>query len=111
MKDFLQISIDELTSKKVEYGECRIVETQHENIIVRNGIVEAITQTNDLGFGIRVLKNNGWGFSSSKELTKTESQKVAKEALAIAESSTRIPGKPVTRPTYPPKKRVTQRSL
>lgn len=104
MKDFLQILIDGLASKKVDYGDCRIVETQHEDIIVRNGIVEAITQTNDLGFGVRVLKNNGWGFSSSKELTKTESQKVAKEALAIAESSARIPGKPVTLSELPAQK-------
>ena len=104
MKDFLQISIDGLASKKVDYGDCRIVETQHEDIIVRNGIVEAITQTNDLGFGIRVLKNNGWGFSSSKELTKNESQKIIKEALAIAESSSRVPSKPVTLSDLPVQK-------
>ena len=95
MKDYLLGVIDALASKKVNYGDCRIVETEQENINVRNGIVEAITQTSDLGFGVRILKDNGWGFSSSREITKPESDKVIKEALAIAESSTRIPGKPV----------------
>jgi TldD protein len=95
VKDYLLGVIDALASKKVNYGDCRIVETEQENINVRNGIVEAITQTSDLGFGVRILKDNGWGFSSSREITKPESDKVIKEALAIAESSTRIPGKPV----------------
>lgn len=104
MKDYLLGVIDALASKKVNYGDCRIVETEQENISVRNGIVEAITQTNDLGFGVRILKDNGWGFSSSREITKTESDKVIKEALAIAESSTRIPGKPVVLADLPSQK-------
>lgn len=104
MKDYLLGVIDALASKKVNYGDCRIVETEQENISVRNGIVEAITQTKDLGFGVRILKDNGWGFSSSREITKPESDKVIKEALAIAESSTRIPGKPVVLADLPSQK-------
>jgi TldD protein len=74
------------------------------DIVVRNGIVEAITQTSDLGFGVRILKNNGWGFASSKELTKTEGEKVITEALTIAESSARVPGKQVILAELPPQK-------
>ena len=104
MNDFLKDLMDEVSAKKVAYGDCRIVETEQENIAVRNGVVEAITLTHDLGFGVRILKNNGWGFSSSKELTRTEIGKVVNQALSIAESSERVPGKPVKLDELPPQK-------
>lgn len=104
MEDFLQDLMGELTAKKIDYGDCRIVETQKENIGVRNGIVEAITQTFDLGFGVRVLKNNCWGFSSSNQFTDEDKLKVIKEAMAIAESSASVASKSIVLDDLPSQK-------
>uniref|UniRef100_A0A7C6EA64 TldD/PmbA family protein n=1 Tax=candidate division WOR-3 bacterium TaxID=2052148 RepID=A0A7C6EA64_UNCW3 len=93
MKDFLENLTGELTAQKIDYGDIRVVATKEETIIVRNGVVESITQTADIGFGVRILKDNGWGFSASCELTKAEGNKVIKEALTIAKSSAQIKGK------------------
>ncbi|GAG83904.1 unnamed protein product, partial [marine sediment metagenome] len=42
-----------------------IVEQESESIVVKNGVIEAITHSTSIGFGVRVLKDSAWGFSSS----------------------------------------------
>jgi TldD protein len=90
MEEFIKRIIDTLMVKKVEYGDVRVVETESEVIIVKNGIIEAITHSTDIGFGIRVLKDSAWGFSSSNLIKKAEADKVAKDALNIARASARV---------------------
>ncbi len=87
MKEFLERGIDILRTERVRYGDIRVVETEVESIKVRNGIVEGITHSYDSGFGVRVLKDKGWGFSSSARLAKREQDRVVREALGIARAS------------------------
>lgn len=102
MKQFALNLIDRLKLKNLTYGDCRIVETTSEDLAVRNGIVETITHTTDLGFGVRALKGNGWGFSSSRELSESEAGVVIAEAIAISESSASTPRTPVRLAALPP---------
>jgi TldD protein len=95
MKQFALNIIDVLKTRNLTYGDCRVVETTSEELLVRNGIVETVVRTTDLGFGVRVLKGNGWGFSSSRELAAGEADTVIAEAVAIAESSASVPRTPV----------------
>jgi len=92
MKQFAANVIDSLKAKRLTTGDCRVVETLTESIEVRNGIVDSITRSTDLGFGVRVLKGNGWGFSSARDLTSEARDLVIKEAIEIAENSARVPG-------------------
>lgn len=87
MRDFLERGVGILRDERVDYGDIRVVETQSESITVRNGIVEEITRAYDSGFGVRILKDKGWGFSSSARLVKREQDKVIKEAVDIARAS------------------------
>jgi predicted Zn-dependent protease len=52
MEKFLADIIDLLKLKGVDYGDARVVETQTESIVVKNGIVEGITKSVDTGFGV-----------------------------------------------------------
>jgi TldD protein len=90
MKQFLKNTIDNLKVKRVEYGDVRIVEQESESIIVKNGVIEAITHSTSIGFGVRVLKNSAWGFSSSNIMEKKEADAVTKNALDIARASARV---------------------
>ncbi len=90
MADYLKDIVDTLKTKKVEYGDARIVERESESIILKNGIIEAISRTTDTGFGVRVLKDRAWGFSSSHRLDKKAANKVIKDALDIARASATI---------------------
>jgi TldD protein len=96
MEKFLAEIIDLLKLKGVDYGDARVVETQTESIVVKNGIVEGITKSVDTGFGVRVLKDRAWGFASTSKLGKREQERTVRDALTIAHASARIPGKPVT---------------
>jgi len=96
MQDFLKRVIDTLRSKKVEYGDVRFIEQEIELIMIKNGVLEAITHNTDTGFGIRLLKDSAWGFSSSNTLTKREADRVAHNALQIAKASAKVKGSGVT---------------
>lgn len=90
MDEFIKRIIDNVNSKKVEYGDTRIVEIESEVIVLKNGIIEAINHSTDIGFGVRVLKDGAWGFSSSNVLKKSVADQVTKDALSIARASARV---------------------
>ncbi len=90
MKDFLERTINTLKTKRVDYGDVRVAERETESIVVKNGIVEAVTHNTDAGFGVRILKDSAWGFSSSNILKKSEADKVTKDALSVARASATV---------------------
>ena len=69
--------MEELTRKAVEtalsegatYADIRIIEITRENITTRNGKVRNVGIGRSKGFGIRVIVDGAWGFSSHYELT------------------------------------------
>lgn len=95
MKDFTLVVLDMLKSSGVSYGDIRTVLTVDEEIRVKNGKVEDVSVSEDLGFGVRVLVDGYWGFSSSFRLSSKDAERVVKEAIEIARSSASIKGKPV----------------
>ncbi len=104
MKEIVNDILDTLQLKKVTYGDVRLVQEESETIMIKNGVVEALTHNSDTGFGVRVLNNNAWGFSSSNVLTKKEANQVTRNALSIARASARIKGKPVVLSELSPQK-------
>uniref|UniRef100_A0A7C6EKJ5 TldD/PmbA family protein n=1 Tax=candidate division WOR-3 bacterium TaxID=2052148 RepID=A0A7C6EKJ5_UNCW3 len=104
MEKILKNIIDNLKLKKVTYGDVRLVQEETESIMIKNGIIEALTHTFDMGFGVRVLKDNGWGFASSNLINNTEANRVTKNALLIAEASAKIKGNPVVLSSIEPQK-------
>ena len=77
-------ALDLAQSAGAQYADIRVVENRTESIQVKNGVVESIHFSDSIGFGIRVLVNGAWGFSSSRELTAEEIDRVSKQALEIA---------------------------
>jgi TldD protein len=78
-----------------QYADIRVVENQTENIVVKNGKVENLSFADTIGFGVRVLADGAWGFSSSKDLTREEIERVTRTALAIARASALVPGEKI----------------
>ncbi len=69
------------------YADVRVVETAWQSLLVRNGAVQGIAQTEDVGFGVRVVVDGAWGFASSHRLEVAEAERVAEQAVRIARSS------------------------
>lgn len=87
MKSYLEFGIDYLKKQGVDHADIREVNTDTENIMVRNEEVESLIMDSDSGFGVRVLIKNAWGFSSSNVKTEQEMKKICDQAIKIAKES------------------------
>lgn len=103
MNDVLKLALDRAKKLGAEYADVRYVSSDTERISTRNGNVHSIGMDSDSGFGIRVLVDGAWGFSSSSVSTGTDGKiskaglaEVAEEAVGIARASGRSIKKPVT---------------
>ena len=87
MKELIERALDAAERGGASYTEVRVAERETEGLTVKNGALEAATSNTTAGFGIRVLVNGAWGFSSSRSLEPDEADVVAREALEIAQAS------------------------
>ncbi len=93
MKNLIQNILDLAKLKKVDYADIRVVRRQNEEIEVKNGMVEALLNDEDFGFGMRILCQGAWGFACSSKGTKNEMEAVFRKALKIAKASSKAKGK------------------
>ena len=93
MKDLIRNILDLAKLKGASYADIRIVRREFEEIEVKNGNVEALTQDEDFGFGIRLLFQGAWGFACSSKVTKGEMERVLGKALKVARASSMVQGK------------------
>jgi TldD protein len=73
--------------KGATYADIRIIDLVTENIIVKNGVVEALSLDESHGFGVRVLLDGAWGFASSSQVTPKEIERITAQALQIGKAS------------------------
>lgn len=73
-----------------EYTDVRVAEKLHESVVVKNERVESAHRGASEGFGVRVLLDGAWGFSSSNVISTAEVERVTREALEIARASRRV---------------------
>jgi TldD protein len=106
MKDLAENTISLAKMKNVDYADLRVVRRRWEEILVKNGNIEALTQDEDFGFGIRVLFRGAWGFACSSRVNKKELEKTFDRAWKISRESAKIPGK---KPFFPPAPPVVAR--
>jgi TldD protein len=104
MNQFTERVVDDLQVKRVDYGDVRVVMRESESVVMKNGIIEAIAHSSDVGFGVRVLKDSAWGFASSNEIKKTVANKVIRNALSIARASARVKAKDISLTPLAPQK-------
>ncbi len=93
MMDFKKasdIAINTARSRGATYADLRIVNTEDENLSVKNSAPELIEKTNSFGLGIRVIVNGAWGFASSPDLDEETLKKTAELSVKIAKASAKL---------------------
>ena len=70
-----------------EYADIRVMDMLKESIVVKNERVESAHRSTSIGFGVRVLLDGAWGFSSSRNLSVGEAERVTRAAVEIARAS------------------------
>ncbi len=87
MRELTDRALGVARAKGATYADIRIVRRETQNIEMKNGIVENVSLADTYGFGVRVIADGAWGFASSSRLEKSEIDRVAALAVAIAKAS------------------------
>ena len=74
----------------------RIIISRNQSIAVKNGKVEGLNDFESIGFGVRVLVGDAWGFASSAEISAPEVDRVTALAVETARASAMVPASPST---------------
>jgi TldD protein len=88
-KDIIDYCLEYAKGKRIEYAEARAVDTNAENMVLKNGLLDAYATTVDSGFCIRILADGGIGFAASNKWTKQEAGKIVNLAYKMAKSAKR----------------------
>lgn len=88
--------VDTATRLGASYADVRFVRLRRQVISTEDTRVSNLADSDDFGFGIRVLVNGAWGFASSGSITPECMDAVAADAVEIARAGATVMGDPVT---------------
>ena len=87
VKELAMLALDAAKSAGADYADVRFVRNRSQNVSTREQRVSGISDSETYGFGIRTLVGGAWGFAASRELTRDEVSRVAKQSVAQARAS------------------------
>jgi len=90
MKDLCMEAINTAFSLGVDYADIRIINQRDQSILMLDLSPKQINDEEIIGFGVRVLKNGAWGFAASSYVNKESINSVVREALQLANASSKI---------------------
>ena len=77
LKDLADAALASAKQAGASYADIRINRYRNQFIFTRDRRVQNIVNTEDYGFGVRVIVDGTWGFASSSVVTKDEIARVA----------------------------------
>lgn len=80
----------------VEHGDFRFERVRHQHVTVRDDRVQGTSDREDLGFAVRVIHRGSWGFAAGVILTPQEAERVADQAVAVAQVAAAMTVEPVS---------------
>jgi TldD protein len=95
LRDLADAALASAGNAGASYADIRINRYRNQFIFTRDRRVQNIVNTEDYGFGVRVIVDGTWGFASSSLVTKEEIARVAAQAASIAKANRKVNGEPV----------------
>ncbi|HZO20498.1 MAG TPA: TldD/PmbA family protein [Gemmatimonadaceae bacterium] len=95
-KDLAMLALDAAKSAGASYADVRISRNRNQAISTRERRVQNLVDNETFGFGVRVLVDGAWGFAASRELTRDEVSRIARQAVAQARANRTTLVRPVT---------------
>jgi TldD protein len=77
------------------YADIRINRYRNQFLFTRDRRVQNIVNTEDFGFGVRVIVDGTWGFASSSAVTKDDIAAITRQAVGIAKANKAVNSDPV----------------
>ncbi len=94
-KELAMRALDAAQSAGAEYADVRISQNRNQAIQAREHRVQALSDSETFGFGVRVLVRGAWGFAASRALEPDEMVRVARQAVAQAQANRAALERPV----------------
>src|SRR5580658_5489922 len=104
MKEVASWALNIATMRGASYADARIVSQRSRALSTKNGKVGSASDSESVGFSVRVLADGAWGFAASDDASRPSVEATAARAVEIARASSRVkvhdvrlaPEKPVT---------------
>ena len=77
------------------HADFRFERVRYQHLGVRDGALQGASDTEDLGFAVRVIHRGSWGFASGVVLTTDEAVRLAETAIEVAEVAAEMTSAPV----------------
>ncbi|MEJ7755808.1 MAG: DNA gyrase modulator [Nocardioidaceae bacterium] len=74
----------------VSHADFRLERLRGQRLGLRDAELEGVHDTDEVGFGVRVILDGTWGFASGVDLTAQEVVRVTEEAVQVAQVSAAI---------------------
>src|SRR6266850_4734826 len=88
-------ALDAAVASGAGYADVRLLETLREDLIVKDGRLGGLDQSESRGIGVRVLVDGAWGYAATDDLTRAGVQGCAAHAVAVGRASARVLETPV----------------
>src|SRR5688500_14592105 len=85
------------------HADVRVERLRGQDLDLRNGRLERLTDAVTVGLAVRVVADGTWGFTSSPDVTVDEAVRLARQAVEVARTSRPLNTEPVEladEPTY-----------
>ena len=79
----------------VEHADFRLEQLRGQVIRTRDGLVQGVADSTDVGMAVRVVHRGAWGFASGVALTEAEAVRLARVAVQVAELAATMTDPPV----------------
>jgi len=87
MRESVSTALAAATAAGASYADARMVLTQHEELSVRTGRVNAIGSGESLGIGVRVIADGAWGFAAISDISTDTIRDAARRAVGLARAA------------------------
>ncbi|MBI4231270.1 MAG: TldD/PmbA family protein [Planctomycetes bacterium] len=87
MKDLALHALDAARAAGATYADARLARYRRRDIRTQDKRVNSLTDSEDIGLGVRVVADGSWGFAGSADLTNEGVEACAREAVAVARAS------------------------
>ncbi|MFC6285307.1 TldD/PmbA family protein [Nocardioides sp. GCM10027113] len=77
------------------HADFRFERVRYQHLGVRDGVLQSASDSEDLGFAVRVIHRGAWGFAAGVLLTTDEAVRVAERAIQVALVAAEMTSEPV----------------
>jgi TldD protein len=90
MKDLANWALNVATLRGVAYADARMVNQRSRALSTKNGKVGNASDSDSLGYSVRVIADGAWGFAASEDLSRAGVEATAARAVEIARASAKV---------------------